>query len=695
MSLTSKYVIDLEIQDKNDNAIRSLEKELREVGEIAKKSIKSADLSSGMKDTKKAVKGMMAQLDRMAKDTSIDIDAITKAYSKGTARAMDALNGQYALLKEKLDEAKKSNAENSNELQYQIQYQIDQNRELRAKIKATERNLIFIRQEAKIEEAQNKLQTAKGKTEQKNYTKKVQQEQKLLKLMQQELKVQLANEKTLSNAVVQAGKFTKAIDNARKAASLIGKATQFASNATNIGRGIVQFGDRNVKMAKTAVKGGIGLARGVASSVSMVTGAADQEVERERAVNRIKGLDAKTADKLLGEIYVQTGADYSTIVEAINRVRGVLKGVRNDELAQAVAIEIRYPGLSTLFASQNMTPLNAGSFRTYASALNDIQNATGASAEQIVASAQVLANRKDIQNTGGKISEYQTVYLAMQNSGAFESEDELESVFSTFVQKQKNSGKGVFEFAKDFKLADYVYGAQNKQQAMIADQHLDWQSISEAEKKHTKLNWKNISDIMGFKQEKTAAESTAIKMRELEIKKNELMIKLIPAVVPLVEAVSEVLSSGGAQGIVDGMSNLFTKIIPLLEPVIKVLGTVLNWINEYVMPKAASFFEGAVSTIKDFGQILKEKFTDTTLENSAGGLALMPSIVGERGPEAIIPLDFARTQRASNIATSINQTFNMGSNATTALSLAQTVRSRDFTRAMAENAFITRRCGVF
>ena len=105
MSLTSKYVIDLEIQDKNDNAIRSLEKELREVGEIAKKSIKSADLSSGMKDTKKAVKGMMAQLDKMAKDTSIDIDAITKAYSKGTARAMDALNGQYALLKEKLDEA--------------------------------------------------------------------------------------------------------------------------------------------------------------------------------------------------------------------------------------------------------------------------------------------------------------------------------------------------------------------------------------------------------------------------------------------------------------------------------------------------------------------------------------------------------------------------------------------------------------
>jgi SLT domain-containing protein len=80
---------------------------------------------------------------------------------------------------------------------------------------------------------------------------------------------------------------------------------------------------------------------------------------------------------------------------------------------------------------------------------------------------------------------------------------------------------------------------------------------------------------------------------------------------------------------------------------------------------------------------------------SNGGVASFPSICGEQGPEAIIPLDYSRAQRAENIANTVNQTFNMGNNQTTALSLAQAVRSRDFTRAMTDNQFFTRRCGAF
>ncbi|MBQ9394593.1 MAG: hypothetical protein IJU23_03620 [Proteobacteria bacterium] len=69
---------------------------------------------------------------------------------------------------------------------------------------------------------------------------------------------------------------------------------------------------------------------------------------------------------------------------------------------------------------------------------------------------------------------------AMQNSGAFDTTEELDRVFKTFVREQQASKKGVLEFAQDFKLAKHVHGARNKLQAQNADKNMDWAALKSA-----------------------------------------------------------------------------------------------------------------------------------------------------------------------------------------------------------------------
>ena len=78
---------------------------------------------------------------------------------------------------------------------------------------------------------------------------------------------------------------------------------------------------------------------------------------------------------------------------------------------------------------------------------------------------------------------------------------------------------------------------------------------------------------------------------------------------------------------------------------------------------------------------------------SNGGIASMPSICGERGAEMVIPLDHSRAARSANLTQNLVQNFNMSGNETTALSLSQAVKSRDFTRAMMNSTWLNGRLG--
>ena len=281
----------------------------------------------------------------------------------------------------------------------------------------------------------------------------------------------------------------------------------------------------------------------------------------------------------------------------------------------------------------------------------------------------------------------QTVYLGLQNSGAFDSQDELDKAFKRFVSEQSKSGQNAFEFAQNYDWNKTISGDRNRLQASNTLSKLDWGSMGSA---------LNRPDEQKY-QEQTSSETMAMKMRQLEEKKNELMLKLVPAVLPIVEKIADLISGPEGTKIIDGFVNLFEAVIPALDPIIKLLepalrmvSNVLGWLSETIIPKMMSVF----NAIADFfGAGDGDEYAIP--QDAAGGLAFMPSIVGEHGTEAIIPLDYSRAQRAENIANTVNQTFNMGNSQTTALSLAQAVRSRDFTRAMTDNQFFTRRCGAF
>ena len=178
-------------------------------------------------------------------------------------------------------------------------------------------------------------------------------------------------------------------------------------------------------------------------------------------------------------------------------------------------------------------------------------------------------------------------------------------------------------------------------------------------------------------------ESTAEQMRRIEYQKNQILVKLLPAIAPLLEGVAKLLNSEEGKRVISGILE-FLKV---------------------VVPKLVDIF---IAIANKFGIVIKKSIeAQTEMSNrriemhgappfmANGGIALGPSLVGERGPEAIIPLDYSRAQRAGNIAYSVQNNFSMSGNETTALSLAQAVSSRDFARAMGKAAFKAGRLGAF
>ncbi len=713
MSRKSEYTIDLVIQDdQTKDSIRSLEKGLKEVGKIAKKSGDNIDIAQNLNDAQKAADDMISQLHKLAKNTDLDFNAIIKAYAKNSKKAISELERQYARHQDQLTESKTKYTDLQRQIDVyksklestavsdkeratiskqivaiekkqrdlgieKLEGHIRHNRQIRANLKSAEQSAKIEAATAKQNAKYEKLEALKAKrrattdkAERKALKEKIRLQKAHIKSIEKAEKAQKAAAKATQDVVNKTSKLQKLFRG-------IQKGTQLAYNAT----GLIGGAGRT---AKAAVSAGVGMAQVLGAGVSAVVQGADDEVARERQAARIKGYNDKDRENILRELYIRTGADYSVIVDAINRVQGTLGGaskLSSGELIAATAIELRYPGTSHAFASTS-TEASTSAFQIYANRMKAIQRATGASSEQIQASAQLLANMKSSSFQNAKTTELQAVYLGLQNSGAFDSQEELDIAFKGFVRGQARSRLDVFEYAQKHDWKNRVRGQQNRVQAENTLRNIDWGAISVAAQK-TDSNEMKLS----------AAENMSMKMRKLEYAKNQLLLKLIPAVLPVVDALANLLSGEGAKQLVKGIGDIFMTVAPLLEPVFKLLNVVLKFLNEYILSNLKMLIEKLIDWIG--GWVGGDNNQTPILQNANGGVAFMPSVVGERGPEAIIPLDYSRRQRASNIATHINQTFNMGHNETTTLSLANAVRSRDFSRAMTENAFFTRRRGEF
>lgn len=704
--LKSEYIIDLKINDNTKDAIRALEVGLKDVGKAVKKDAIGSELTKNLEESQKAAQGMIDKFHEMSKNRELDFDALAKSYSKSSGKVIASLEAQYANIRNRLNEVKDRHDKNAEaiksynklldecklsdkergdvnqRLSYleqeqrklgveQLEAQIKKNREIRASLKSAETlaklertNGNYTKQKAKLEELMEKRRKTSDKAQKKALDEQIKKQQFMIKSIELAEKAQKGFEK-------QQERVTKAIQNSEKAQSRFSKISEKARNAL-----------QNTYNAAGLIGGAGRLAAGgmriATAGLNTISQASDKALERERAANRVKGMDSEKASAMIGDVYVKTGADYSAIVDAINRVRSVLGNVSNDELAQAAAIEVRYPGMSLAFASSK-TQASMQNVNAYANRMKSIQKATGSNDEQIKASAQKMANYKPEAFSNASITELQAIYLGLQNSGAFESDDELDRAFDRFVRDRRGSDNAAWKDAQNYDWTKTMPKSRDKLQiANTLQKTMNWDDIRTAT---------NIKD--NTTPEQTTAEKNAERMRTLEERKNQMLIKLIDMVEPIVNEITKALDSEKMKKLIDGIIKFLTNAVPILADVIVKIAEGLGILVEKVPEVIDRFVESNTRASENTtGGMIGPKYAN-------GGIALGPSLVGERGPEAIIPLDYSRAQRAENIAYSIQNNFTMSGNQTTALSLAQAVSSRDFSRAMSKAAFKAGRMGVF
>ena len=663
---TKRYNIELEISrsDATNKNISDIEQAFNKISESAK----SIDLSKGLEAATNEADKLSKSIQTIVSNQS-DATQEIDAFSKAANSSIKELEKQAVIIQNSLSEQGKAQRERLKELKAELQTlgntsaERKRRKEIEKEVKTIQKSVSDasddelkaalatnrqLRAKLKISQSEAKLSAAQKKS-QKSLKDLVKGD---LSMMKEKYKEQLK--------FIQALKTTEGRYNAiKKAAGKIG-----------------QFG-------KTALKGAGLVAGGALALGGVAMASAQSQVEREDQARRIKGaLSQEEKNNLLSDLYIQTGSDYSTIVDAINRVQSVLGGKASQgELLQATSAEIRYPGAAAMFRQQNTGDVTSTNFAQYQNRMKALQTATGASVEQVTASTQKIANMRQSSFSNASMTDLQSIYLALQNSGAYDTDDELDRAFRAFVRAQRGSGKDVFDFAKVYfeneKTAGRgVWGAQNKQQALKAISNLDISAIRSA------------ASVSSSETELTDAQKTAMEVRKMEEQKNQILVKLVNAIAPVFEQ----LGSSEISKIINGLIDMLTKVVPVL---LNVLNAIAPYISKFI-----SFITYGIEKITEVIEKIVEKLgikpNEAGVSGQAranGGIVSIPSIVGEAGAEAVIPLDHSRVARSSNIVSNITQNFSMSGNETTVLSLSQAVKSRGFQRAINNQNLIQRRLG--
>ena len=171
------------------------------------------------------------------------------------------------------------------------------------------------------------------------------------------------------------------------------------------------------------------------------------------------------------------------------------------------------------------------------------------------------------------------------------------------------------------------------------------------------------------------AERLAMDVRALQKKKDELLIKLIPAVTPIVDKLAEWAQSGTIQKLLDGLLTFVLGVADFGKTIIEKISDIADWLSKRFGEK----------TKEPSDVSLQADLTDLAPLEAQGGITRGSTIVGERGSELVLPLDFARRGRSMQIIQNFSQSFNIAPNPTVS-SMAQAVRG-----SMWGNAFIKAR----
>ena len=673
------YQISLEIEnaDKVNASIDSIDRKLYGITKNAK-SMNFKDALEGVK----ALEQQMAELSSSEEDCTEEWERFDKVSNK----AYSELERQAVRLNHALSEQGSEQRARIAELEKE-KAALDKTAESKARAKEIDKEIKELRKDV-VSGTDEELQAQlKMNREARGRLKLMQQESKAQKDQgkQQKTLLQLIKEdlKPLRDKLKLQQEFIKSLKTTEGRYAALKKA---AKGAMSVGG--------------AALKGAGAVAGGLMAIGGMAVASANKFVDREREADRLK-ISGSRDDKvaMIGDLYAKTGADDTSIVDAINRVYTVLGNISREEIIEAATAEIKMPGAAALFRQQNTNPVSAKDFTAYFNRLRGIQGATGATREQITSSSDYIANLRQSSFTNASETELQSLYLALQNSGAFDTDEELQRAFTSFVRKQKDSGVDVFTLAKQWQdngnWTRTAEGNTNKTQAANAIKNVDFVRMGE------------LSKVSNYDApQETASEKSARQLRTLETLKDKLLVQVLQSLQEAFEGKEGELKSliTGALELIKLMVEFFVpiikKIMPYVEKLVRAILDKIGALTEYTEAikkqneeQAERQVEAAQS--KSPAKIIAARSgLDHAMKFANGGITSIPSICGEAGfPEAVIPLDPSRSGRAAQIMQQVSQTFNMGSNESNVMSMASALRSASWAYESGRISALSRRRG--
>ena len=673
--LQTRYEIELSI--KGSDAVRSqcsdIDRALEAISKNAR-SLKFEDAAKGVKDLEDYMNGLL--------ESEEDCTAQWSEFERASKKAYNDLEKEAVKLNYSMSEAGKQQRERLKELEAE-KATLGQTKEEKARGREIDKEIKEIRKQV-VDASDDELSTMqRANVQARARLKMMRNEAKQRKTAKQEQKTltQLIKDdlKPLRDKLKAMQDFAKSLKTVEGRYAAVKKV---AKGAFSVG--------------KTAVKG-VGVAAGaVLAGVGAVLSSADNLVDRENAVRRIKaGETMEDRSELFKQTFLEAGGSNEEIVEALNRVYSIMPKEKDlDKLKQAAAVEIKFPGVTEQLRQQNNgKAITVNDYIAYGNRQRAMQKYTGASAEQIESASSYIANLPQRYFKNAATEDVKAVYLALQNSGAFTEESELRTTFERFMRYQSETNRNIFTVAQEWQekgrdggWASGVWRAGDKTQVGNVINSIDFKQMG-AE-----------SRIIDLSNRETAADSTAQTARRVSLMKDEILLSILTAVEPLMPVLGDLFKRVMKLIQSETFQNLIKSIVEIIERVLKRVIQLIDLME----PVAQALGGGLVKGVRDFGNFLHSGLNklfgdpDEGVSGQAranGGLTMFPSVFGEAGAEMAVPLSPERAGRGMQLTQELVQHFHMSGNETTTASLAAALSSRDWAYQSGRLASINRRMG--
>lgn len=671
--LRTRYEIELQIanSDRVQSRINDINSSLSDIS----KSARSLDFANADKSVQ-ALESSMRALAESGEDCTQE----WAQFERASESAYKSLESAAVKLNHSLSEQGKQQRERIKELEAE-KGTLGQTREEKARAKEIDRELKELRKDV-VDASDDELE---------DMIKLNVQARARLKIMQNEAKqqkTQAKQQKTLKQLIAEDLKPLRDKLKLQKEFIQSLKTTEGRYNA------LKKASKAAFSVGKTALKGA-GIAAGLAlGAVGAVIGSGENQVAREEQVNRIKaGTSHGAKRQLMEDVFVEAGGSNDEVVDAINRVYSVLgKDASLEDVRTAAAMELKYPGLTKMFLQQNVGKVGASDYVAAANRTRATQEYSGATKEQIQSASDYVSNLRQNKFTNASQMELRDLYLALQGSGGFDSDEELQRAFNDFVRVQMQSNQDVFTLAKQWqeegKWIRTAYGNTNKTQAANAIQNIDFRMLATNHR------------ITDYTNRDTAADSAAKTARRVSLLKDQVLLQILQGLEPflksgalqkLITMVMDMIQSETFQNILKMMSELLNMIIDLVAKIVNVVSPFAKKAVDATVSGARTIInyisgngKGEMETIETSGGTItvpKHPAPVVGVSGQAranGGIASMPSVFGEAGPEIAIPLDPARDGRAQQLSAYVTNNFNMSGNETSSMALSSMLNSREW-----------------